>query len=135
LGFNTYRLAFFWRGLSLFITFFAVVVGWVFFRAADFEAAVIMLQGMSGLNGDAIPNGIAVRLGSFQEILSNMGVDFYLGGGAQFVLSYFWVISLLVVALCAPNTQQIMVNFAPAFNVFGSSLSDSIRVGGRLVIN
>lgn len=40
----------FWIG-SAACTFLFVIITWVFFRAASFDAAAIMLQGMAGLNG------------------------------------------------------------------------------------
>lgn len=40
------------------ITFFAVVIGWVFFRADSPRAALMILQGMSGLNGISVPKGM-----------------------------------------------------------------------------
>jgi alginate O-acetyltransferase complex protein AlgI len=44
------------RALGTVLTFVAVVLGWVLFRASDFSAAVAMLRGMAGLSGsgDAI---------------------------------------------------------------------------------
>jgi hypothetical protein len=35
------------------------VVGWVFFRAANFDAAIAILKSMVGLNGFDLPPGIA----------------------------------------------------------------------------
>ena len=96
------------------VTFLAVVVGWVFFRATDFDAAVAMLRGMAGLNGVAIPNAIYVRLGPLSDWLAGMGVTSYLGHGRQFVFTYLWVLCLLPVALFMPNTQQVMRRYRPA---------------------
>ena len=40
------------------LTFLAVVVGWVFFRADSFSSAVTMLQGMVGVNGVSLPSSL-----------------------------------------------------------------------------
>ena len=40
---------------SVALTFLAVLLAWVFFRAADAETAVRMLRGMAGLNGISLP--------------------------------------------------------------------------------
>lgn len=89
------------------ITFIAVVVGWVFFRATSFDAAVSILQGMSGLNGVSIPNGIMVRLGSLQEALETLGVTSHLGGGSNFMYTWLWVVVALPFVLFLPNTQDL----------------------------
>jgi len=110
------------------LTFFCVVIGWVFFRAADLSSALAILEGMSGQNGFAIPNAIAVRTGNFQAFLSDLGVTFYLGGGSQFLFTYLWIIALLLIALFMPNTQEIMRNFSPSFNKHKSDAGDALQV-------
>ena len=44
-----------WRVLGWALTFVAVVVAWVFFRANSFDAALAMLGAMAGANGVAVP--------------------------------------------------------------------------------
>lgn len=104
------------KALAWLITFLAVVVGWVFFRATDFDGAIAMLAGMAGLNGIALPNGVALRLGGLWDLLSEFGVTTYLGGGSVFIFTWLWLAFLLPVALLLPNTQQIMVRFEPALH-------------------
>ncbi|MFC7049585.1 MBOAT family O-acyltransferase [Emcibacter nanhaiensis] len=116
LGLEGLNKSFLWRGLAWALTFLAVVLGWVFFRAEDFDTATTMLAGMSGANGISIPNGIAVHLGPLQQLLSGLGIDFTLGGGSSFVWTWTWIIVLLPAALLLPNTQQIMDRFGPAYN-------------------
>ncbi|WP_406720783.1 MBOAT family protein [Thioclava litoralis] len=48
--------------LSVLRTLLTVLVGWVFFRAADLDQALGVLAGMAGLNGTAIPFDIAVQI-------------------------------------------------------------------------
>lgn len=107
-----------WKAWAWLCTFFAVVIGWVFFRAESFDVAIAMLQGMIGINGVAIPNTIAARLDGSNAWLSALGVDVYLGGGANFVWTYSWVLSLLALSLIAPNTHQLLRNYRPAVNDF-----------------
>ena len=57
-----------------------------------------------------------IQLGNFGDMLRIMGITSFLGGGSQFVLTYFWIILLLPAALIWPNTQQIMDKFEPSFN-------------------
>ena len=47
--------------LSWLITFLAVVVGWVYFRAPNLEQANGILLAMLGANGAEVPSGIAAR--------------------------------------------------------------------------
>jgi D-alanyl-lipoteichoic acid acyltransferase DltB (MBOAT superfamily) len=105
------------KTLAWCITFVAVVVGWVFFRATSFDGAMTMLQGMAGLNGFALPNAIAARLGTLWDVLQSMGFQTYLGGGAQFMWTWLWVSGLLAIALLMPNTQQLLGRFEPALKL------------------
>ena len=108
------------------ITFIAVIVGWVFFRAADFDSAMIILNGMAGNNGVALPNGILARLGGAGLWLQNAGVSVSLGGGLVLILTYFWVAVLLFVSLVMPNTQQMLSEYKPAFTLYKSDSKYSI---------
>jgi alginate O-acetyltransferase complex protein AlgI len=99
----------------------------VFFRAGDWTTAMGMLQGMVGLNGVALPQGVGIRLGAWQEILSGWGVTFYLGGGENFMMTWLWIAALGATALLLPNTQQWMADFRPGFTVHESRESDEIR--------
>lgn len=98
------------------ITFLAVVVGWVFFRASNLEAALAMLRAMVGLNGVALPAAFASSLGELRAPLEALGLQFRLGGGSQFVSLYSWVIALSLIAFLAPNSQEIMRHWRPGFD-------------------
>jgi D-alanyl-lipoteichoic acid acyltransferase DltB (MBOAT superfamily) len=106
----------FGRGTARLITFVAVVVGWVFFRATSFTDAVAILRGMAGLNGVSVPAGIAAHLGSVRGVLQGWGVAFTLGGGSRFLLQYAWIVVLLPIVMLAPNTQQLLGRFQPALD-------------------
>lgn len=100
------------------LTFLAVVVGWVFFRSSDFSSAIRMLEGMVGVHGIEIPNAILSRTGALGILLQDMGVRSYLGGGSVLVLTYLWIISLMIIALFLPNTQQLMARYHPALVLY-----------------
>ncbi|MGR9051147.1 MAG: MBOAT family O-acyltransferase [Gammaproteobacteria bacterium] len=97
-----------WRLFAWALTFVSVVNAWVFFRAESMNAAIIMLEGMYGLHGIALPNAVYARLGGIKHILDNMGITSYIGGGGEFLYTYLWVMVLLFVTLLMPNSQQIM---------------------------
>jgi len=115
------------RGCSWGITFLAVVVGWVFFRAGSLHAALLVLKGMTGMEGLSLPNGIAAPLRHFQPMLQSLGVTIVLGGGAGLVKNYLWIAALMSVALALPNTFELFERYKPAFETrFGGS-GDAIR--------
>jgi D-alanyl-lipoteichoic acid acyltransferase DltB (MBOAT superfamily) len=111
----------FGKFIAWLITFLAVIVGWVFFRATSLESAISLLQGMAGVNGIALPSAILSKLGGAGEWLRNAGVETYLGGGSDFVFTYAWIAALLIVALLAPNTQQILSRFQPALAPYATN--------------
>jgi len=88
-----------WIGRA--ITFIAVVMAWVFFRADSFNSALIILKGMLGLNGFYLSSFI------FQEINAN----FF----NQHVFAIFIVLILFIV-WGAPNTEQFMTRFSQSLN-------------------
>lgn len=92
---------------SWLITFLAVVLGWVFFRAQNVDAALNVLAGMSGLNGITIPNAIIVRLDFLQPLFSLLNIKAHLGGGEAFIFNWLWVLIMLPLTLILPNTQDI----------------------------
>lgn len=104
------------RCLSVMLTFLAVVVGWVFFRATSIDAAFAILSGMIGLNGISIPDGIALHAGPLASWLAGQGVVFTLGGGRDFMMTFIWIALLLPIAFLAPNSQEIMRQFRPALD-------------------
>ena len=120
------------KALSWLVTFVAVVIGWVFFRAGSFDAAVSVLQGMAGLNGIALPNAIAARLDAVWPVLASLGFGTYLGGGAQFVFTWLWIAALLPVALILPNTQQIMRHTVPGMHLHTGRAEDELQPAPRL---
>ena len=99
------------------LTFFGVVVAWVFFRAANFNAAVGMLKGMAGLHGIVLPSGLEFAFRPLINILSALGITFGSGSGSQFVVTYLWVSALLGIALLLPNTQELLALFEPVLEM------------------
>jgi D-alanyl-lipoteichoic acid acyltransferase DltB (MBOAT superfamily) len=101
---------------SVALTFLVVVLGWVFFRATSFDAALSLVKGMFGLNGVSLPDVIGLRLGSLGSWLASQGVAMTPGGGRNFVMTFVWIGTLLPVVFMAPNTQQIMQRYQPALD-------------------
>lgn len=95
------------------ITFLAVTVAWVFFRSRDFHEALAILQGMAGVNGFLLPESWLTKAGDVGPWLAAHGVQFVpnlaFGGGQQIL----WIAALLAIAWFAPNSQQLLVRYAP----------------------
>ena len=110
------------RMLSCLVTFLAVVVGWVLFRAETMSAATIMLKGMAGLNGFALPDAWAVKWGATGAWLQAHGAEFtnareLVPGGL-----INWLVILLGIVWLAPNTQQIMSRAQPALGMVADAV-------------
>ncbi|MCB1851862.1 MAG: MBOAT family protein [Gammaproteobacteria bacterium] len=98
------------RLLARSLTFFAVVIGWVCFRAESFQGALGVVQGMFGLNGVNLPATAFNHFGwSLRLFLEQIGVRFqYNMVIGQSLEQWSWIATLLVIAWLAPNSQQIM---------------------------
>ncbi len=79
------------------ITFLAVVVAWVFFRAADVDTAFAVLKGMAGANG-----------------LGSVSIE-----------AFAVPVGLLLFAFFMPNTQQVM-NYVPPEGTYGAHVARPI---------
>jgi D-alanyl-lipoteichoic acid acyltransferase DltB (MBOAT superfamily) len=98
------------------VTFLAVVVAWVFFRATSFEAALIVLKGMAGLNGIEMPFKWLASWGAAGEWLAQHGVRFRDSPTFAGAPLLTWTALGLAIVWLAPNTQQIMERFDPALD-------------------
>ena len=92
------------------LTFVAVVVGWVFFRAETIDGASNLLASMAGLGWKELPESMSGRMSGFEQVLLANGFSFqgrfvislreWVNGGALIATSF-----LIVLAL--PNTNEI----------------------------
>ena len=98
-----------YRVASWLITFLAVVISWVFFRAPNIGTALSVLGSMAGLNGISLPRGLADKLAFLP--LEDIGIRF---SGLQSTLDFsitasgLWLMALMAVALLAPNSHQLV---------------------------
>lgn len=87
------------------ITLLAVIVGWVFFKAATFDGAFVILNGMIGMNGFMVPTTLAeplARIPGFAALDLPVGVLQHFAGPSQLAVT----LALMMVALFAPNTAE-----------------------------
>ena len=105
-----------WKVVATLLTFVAVCVAWVFFRAPDMTTATTVLRGMAGGFGIALPESIMRGARVLQPLLERAGVTSYLGGGAAFVEAWGWIVCAAAITFWFPNTQQIARHYAPALD-------------------
>ena len=117
LGHDLRRSTAWGRAVACALTFCAVVVGWVVFRADGVSTASVILQGMAGLNGFALPDHWLARWGELGAWLAAHGVPFSDTRGLVRAGLINWLVILLAVVWFAPNTQQIMRRARPALGV------------------
>ncbi len=96
------------RWAARLLTFLAVVVAWVPFRAESFEAAGRILAGLSGFNGIILPPGWHEGLGPVGETLAALGIRFaYVPGFLFDGMREAALLALLTAfVFFAPNTQE-----------------------------
>ncbi len=108
------------------LTFLAVVVSWVFFRAHSLDGALRVLEGMAGLNGVTVPLKYAEKWGETGQWLAQFGLVFddnLFKGGKQ-VSQILW--PLLVIWLL-PNSQTLLRHY----DVTVSEFSEQSRFAFR----
>jgi len=108
------------RFSGLLVTFAAVVIAWVPFRATNFGATINMWSGMAGISGVSLPlllkNYIGDFFGSTVQFSSGVGL---VTTPVIIEISAWFCLGLSIVWLL-PNTQQWLVNFAPAWDTVKS---------------
>jgi alginate O-acetyltransferase complex protein AlgI len=89
------------------LTFIAVVVAWVFFRAETLSAAILMLKGMAGLNGAQLDARLS-------EVLAPLLGWIEFKGHGIGVLDSPWVVAWLLLAAAitwlSPNVHELLVH-------------------------
>ncbi|HHH38949.1 MAG TPA: MBOAT family protein [Sedimenticola sp.] len=100
------------RGIARVVTFLAVVVGWVFFRAESFGGALHLLRAMTNL-----PSTLHHRIGPLESWLTAIGFSFQGGYLAlQHLEQGAWLVLFLALVWGWPNTQQLLARFKPALD-------------------
>ncbi len=104
------------------LTFLAAVLGWVFFRAESFPAAMRMLKSMAGEAGISLPYALREHLGSIPGL--GFGGMFY-HRLANWDAGIFWLLAAGAIVWFTPNTQRLMHRFNPAFETYRGGEHDA----------
>lgn len=109
------------RALSVCITFIAVVIAWVFFRAESAMHANAMLHAMLGLNGISLPTTVLRILGEHVgdgPVAQLLGLQFdgmFHNGIYEYPGELLTGIGvLLAIVWFLPNTAQLFARYRPA---------------------
>lgn len=104
--------------LAWLITFLAVVVAWVFFRAESFAEASIVLKGMIGIGGVSLPEGQQALAQAFAGLGLAAQFDGWLPHLPGVSPAKVWLSMAAAgfVALLMPNTQQLLASREPAWD-------------------
>ena len=104
--------------VARFLTLLAVIIGWVYFRAESIGGANHMLLTMFGFYGVSLPSALQALIpNGFANYLIEMGIVFngmFSGGsvigaaGVNFGDSIKWILLLMLIAISAPNSQQLI---------------------------
>ena len=105
------------------ITFVAIVVAWVPFRAESVDGMENILAGMAGLHGFSLPSYLESKFLDYGLSLPESIFIFdgmfnnglFVGGNAFAII---WIFLLLLMSTLLPNTQQFMFNFKPALETY-----------------
>jgi alginate O-acetyltransferase complex protein AlgI len=93
------------------LTMLAVVAAWVPFRAETIKGAGNLLAGMVGLHGSSFLDAVLVPEGMFHNrVFPNPRYGI------------IWLLGLGLIAVLAPNIQQVLRRYRPAFETYKGEL-------------
>jgi alginate O-acetyltransferase complex protein AlgI len=122
------RLGFFGRFLSYLLTFVAVVVAWVFFRAESIDGALLILQGMCGLHGVLVS---ATVFPWFVDSLEWLGFVVQIDPMSTRYVdkdALKWIACLLLIVFFLPNVYSLFRQYQPALNIEAFSQSHGSKI-------
>lgn len=93
--------------MSTALTFLAVVIGWVFFRAENIQSAIEIIKGMFGINGFELPAKIVNALPGLSGLVAQLGGTISQHNAEDFVVTWISV-GVTSLFLFGPNTNEIV---------------------------
>lgn len=100
-----------YKFLSRLLTFTAVVIAWVFFRAESFDGAIYVLSSMMNL-----PSAFNVMPVFIKSTMETVGFGF--SGGYltyEYLYGTAWFLAFIIIIWFWPNTQQLLENYRPCY--------------------
>jgi alginate O-acetyltransferase complex protein AlgI len=109
------------------ITFLAVVLSFVLFRAQSMDGVNNMLAAMLSGHGLSLSPLLMGRIGNLEQWLLEHGIVFHgmfhnhvFGANPKWGVA--WIVALLLVSMFFPNTQQLLHRYRPALETFGNEV-------------
>ncbi len=100
------------------LTFVAVVVAWVFFRADSFPSAWAILSGMAGANGISLPVALGSRLAPLSDRISWLHIEYgglLPSGNVRLETVLIGIAVSLTLVWLFPNMRQIFARYNPVW--------------------
>lgn len=116
LGHDLHRFSWWGRFFSRALTFYSVMLAWVFFRADSLSGALAVVRGMWGLNGILLPSTWRSTLEPFIPWLNSHSITFGALDSLVVQPPLNWFGWLLGIAWLLPNTQQFMMKYRPVLD-------------------
>ncbi|MBK6637157.1 MAG: MBOAT family protein [Rhodocyclaceae bacterium] len=122
-----------WRALTgVGLTFVAVVIAWVPFRAADLDAALRMWAGLFGVNGISLPPGLESMFAQGFIQFAFDGLAPLAGLSASEVIPWLWF-GLMVIWLL-PNSYQWTAKYRPVSDALHASARWTWKFSTRFAV-
>jgi hypothetical protein len=103
------------------VTFIAVVIAWVMFRADSLDGAISMYSGMFGYNGISLPVLYESRLGGLGDILKTLGFTyqgmFHNGVFGDYKNGITLLLFMLLIVWFSPNIIDLFKNEKPVLGL------------------
>ena len=128
------------------LTFLAVVIAWVLFRADSFTAATVIYKGRLGMGGISLPPYLPEKFGWLAAWLQGFGITFNgIAPVTNFSMRNVGGLLAISALICfvLPNTQQLMhrhmpghdtIKFAPRRALLAIEWRPSPAWGGVLAV-
>ena len=116
------------------LTFLAVVVGWVFFRAENLATAIDMISGMLGMNGWSFSQDMgATALGAFMQKFDVQFIGTMVLTGRDFGKAICLLMLGLILCFYFPNSSEITRRLHPALNDGEATISLTARIQNKIL--
>lgn len=121
-----------YRGAGVLLTFVAVSLAWVFFRAPHLEVAGRMLSNMLALHGVSLPDQLFAHGALRDKFLAPLGCHF-VSTEALNIKHYEnaigTILSLCVFCWALPNTQQLLGRYQPILEEVARPARFQVKLG------
>lgn len=105
-----------YRAACVILTFLAVTISWVLFRATSLSGAIEMLTGMAGLNGVPLPAKVLAMVSPFVSLLDDLGIHLSHGNPGLTVPEIILLAGGIAIVWGMPNVHEIMGRYAPGLD-------------------